>query len=41
MKQKGIYPYDFMESFDKFNKTQLPSKEEFCSILNDENKSDD
>ena len=37
MKQKGIYPYDFMDSFDKFNKTELPTKDEFYSILNNEN----
>ena len=23
-KQKGVYPYDYMNSFDKFNETQLP-----------------
>ena len=41
MKQKGIYPYDYMDSFKKFNKTELPKKENFYSILNDENISDD
>ena len=35
MAQKGVYPYDYMDSFDKFNK-KLPSKEEFYSILNNE-----
>ena len=35
MRQKGIYPYDFMDSFDKFNE-KLPPKEDFYSILNDE-----
>ena len=40
MKQKGIYPYDYMDSFNKFNGTKLPNKEDFCSILNDENISD-
>ena len=35
MSQKGVYPYDFMDSFDKFNE-KLPSKEDFYSILNDE-----
>ena len=34
MVRKGVYPYDFMDSFDKFNE-QLPSKEEFYSIMND------
>ena len=41
MKQKGIYPYDFMDSFKKFNKTKLPTKEQFYSILNNETISED
>ena len=40
MSQKGVYPYDFMDSFDKFNE-KLPSKEYFYSILNDEHITDD
>ena len=36
MKQKGVYPYDFLDSFKKFKKTKLPTKEQFYSILNDE-----
>ena len=36
MKQKGVYPYDFMDSFDKFKEPNLPTKEEFYSILTDE-----
>ena len=40
MSQKGVYPYDFMDSFDKFNE-KLPPKEEFYSILNDEHISDE
>ena len=40
MARKGVYPYDYMDSFDKFNE-QLPNKEEFFSILNDEHISDD
>ena len=39
MSQKGVYPYDFMDSFDKFNE-KLPSKEDFHSILNDEHITD-
>ena len=35
MKQKGVYPYDYMSSFDKFNEKQLPKKG-FYSILNNE-----
>ena len=33
--QKGIYPYDYMNSLEKFSETQLPAKEEFYSKLND------
>ena len=40
MKQKGIYPYDYMDSFDKFNNTQLPSKEDFYGELNKEHITD-
>ena len=40
MKQKGVYPYDYMDSFDKFNKTELPTKEEFYSILSNERITD-
>ena len=41
MKQKGIYPYDHMDSFDRFNETQLPEKQDFYSILNNEHISDE
>ncbi|XP_065645675.1 uncharacterized protein LOC136076133 [Hydra vulgaris] len=34
--RKGIYPYDWVDSVDKFNETQLPPKELFFSKLNDE-----
>ena len=40
MSQKGVYPYDFMDSFNKFDE-KLPSKEDFHSILNDEHITDD
>ena len=40
MARKGVYPYDFMDSFNKFNE-QLPSKDDFYSILNDTDISDD
>ena len=32
--QKGIYPYDFMDSFEKFKETQLPSRESFYGKMN-------
>ena len=34
MNKKGVYPYDYMDSFEKFNDTKLPTKESFYSILN-------
>ena len=39
--RKDVYPYDYMDSFEKFKDTKLPSKEEFYSILNDEHVSDE
>lgn len=40
MIHKGVYPYDFMDSFKKFNE-KLPPKEEFYSQLNDQHISDE
>ncbi|XP_068674631.1 uncharacterized protein [Montipora foliosa] len=37
MAKNGVYPYDYMNSFDKFNETELPKRKDFYSILNDEN----
>ena len=39
MARKGVYPYDYMDCFDKFNE-KLPTKEEFFSIMNNEHISD-
>ena len=41
MKQKGIYPYDHMDSFDRFNETKLPVQQDFYSILNNEHIPDE
>ena len=40
MSQKGVYPYDYMDSFEKFDE-QLPEKEDFFSILNNEHITDE
>ena len=32
--RKGVYPYEYMYSWDKFEEKQLPSKDEFYSKLN-------
>ena len=29
LSQKGVYPYDFMDSFEKFNQTELLNKDQF------------
>ena len=34
---KGVYPYDYMNSWDKFDETKLPKKEDFYSQLYEEN----
>ena len=41
MSQKGVYPYDYMDSFEKFNEKELPTKDQFHSILNDQHITDD
>ena len=35
LSRKGVYPYDFMDSFEKFNEV-LPGKDAFFSKLNGE-----
>ena len=40
MSQEGVYPYDFMDSFEKFDQTELPTKDQFYSILNDQHITD-
>ena len=32
--KKGIYPYEYMTSWDKFNETRLPPKKAFSSNCN-------
>ena len=41
MSKKGVYPYDFMDSFEKFNQTELPANKHFYSILNDQHITND
>ena len=41
MSQKGVHPYNFMDSFEKFNQTELPTKDQFYSILNNQHITDD
>ena len=41
MKKKGVYPYDYMDSFEKFEDNKLPKKEDFFSIMNNEHITDE
>ena len=38
--RKGVYPYDYIDSVDRFKERQLPSKEKFYNKLNDEHISE-
>ena len=35
--RKGVYPYDYMDNFERFNELELPPAKEFYSRLNDSN----
>ena len=41
MKKKGVYPYDYMDNFEKFAERKLPEKGDFYSLLTDEDILDD
>ena len=36
VKQKGVYPYEYMNSFKKFPEDKLPDRSKFFSSLKDE-----
>ena len=38
--RKGVYPYEYMDNWERFNETSLPNKESFYSNLNMENTDD-
>ena len=40
MLRKGVYPYEYMVDWEKFNETALPEKEKFYSNLNTEDITD-
>ena len=40
MLRKRVYPYEYMDDWEKFNETTLPEEEEFYSYLNLENITD-
>ena len=37
MVRKGVYPYECMDSWKRFNKTKIATKKEFYSNVNAEN----
>ena len=39
--RKGVYPYEYMDSWDRFDEAQLPPKEAFYSKLSNEHISDE
>ena len=39
--RKGVYPYEYMDSFERFDETSLPPQEAFYSSLSDEGITDD
>ena len=41
LKQKGAYPYEYTESFEKFNEEKLPAKNYFYSSTKDGKIRDD
>ena len=40
VKQKGVYPYEYMNSFEKFSEDKLPDKCKFFSSLKNESISE-
>ena len=38
--RKGVYPYEYMDNWERFNETSLPNKESFYSNSNMENIDD-
>ena len=40
MLRKGVYPYEYVDNWERFNETSLPSKKDFYSNLNLENIDD-
>ena len=38
--RKGVYPYEYMDSWERFNETSLPDKKAFYSKLDLEDISD-
>ena len=41
LKQKGAYPYEYMNSFERFNEEKIPAKQYFYSSIKDGKIGDD
>ena len=41
LKQKSTYPYEYMNSFKRFNEEKLPAKKDFYSTIKDGEIGDD
>ena len=39
--RKGVYPYEYMDTWDRFTEPKLPAKEAFYSKLSDAHISDE
>ena len=39
--RKGVYPYEYMDSMERFDEQQLPPKEKFFSTLHDSDITDE
>ena len=39
--EKGVYPYDYMDNWNRFNETELPQKDAFYSKLSNSHISDE
>ena len=38
--RKGVYPYEYVDNWERFDETSLPDKESFSNSLNMENLND-
>ncbi len=39
--RKGVYPYDYMDDFERFDETELPPQSAFYSLLTDKHIDDE
>ena len=39
--RKGVFPYEYIDSFERFNETKLPEKEKYYSTLSKKDITDE